>query len=93
MMRAAVAEGKGRQGGPLFLPTSLRLPRTHLLSVNQHRCTLAHTHASNRGALCIREGVAQARSSNGDERTRSCGVRLHEIYLHVCMYYIFIGKE
>lgn len=25
------AEGKGRQGGPLFLPTSLRLPRAHLL--------------------------------------------------------------
>lgn len=43
--RAAEAEGKGRQRGPLFLPTILRLPRTHLLSVNQDTDALPRTHA------------------------------------------------
>jgi len=82
-MRAAKAEGKGRQGGPLFLPTSLRLPRTHLLSVNQHR-RIVHTRAGPRERR-IHVSGARARSSNGDEHTRSCGERFHE-KLYVCMY-------
>ncbi|KAG5318659.1 SETMR methyltransferase, partial [Pseudoatta argentina] len=67
--RRTVEEGKGRQGGPLFLPTILRLPRTHLLSVNQDTdAPLGCTRMQNR----IRERRIRERySSTLDQHRRT----------------------
>jgi hypothetical protein len=78
-----VAEGKGRQGGPLFLPTSLRLPRTHLLSVNQYRRARAHT--------CAHVVYVRGCSSTGTNAfVRAACAFTKYIYTCVC---IFIEKE
>lgn len=92
MVRAVVAEGKGRQGGPLFLPTSLRLPRTHLLSVNQHRRTRAHTYEGSWSVVYVR-----GCSSTLEERRRTHSfVRrapMREIFIREYVYSYRKGTE
>lgn len=71
--RVAEGKGKGRQGGPLFLPTILRLPRTHLLSVNQD----TDAPPSARGIVYV--SAVYASSSTLEQRRRthsSCVVHL-----------------